>query len=55
MSLRQSPQLTPELLAAKRRNARLSTGPRTPPGKQNAKLNALKHGQRGCGPQHEPA
>jgi hypothetical protein len=44
MSLRNSPELTPELLAAKRRNARLSTGPRTPPGKQNSKLNALKHG-----------
>jgi hypothetical protein len=44
MSLRKSPQLTPELLAAKRANARLSTGPRTPPGKQNSKLNALKHG-----------
>jgi hypothetical protein len=44
MSLRKSPQLTPELLAAKRRSARLSTGPRTPPGKQNSKLNALKHG-----------
>jgi hypothetical protein len=44
MSLRKPPQLTPQLLAAKRRNARLSTGPRTPPGKQNSKLNALKHG-----------
>jgi hypothetical protein len=45
MSLRKSPELTPELLAAKRTNARLSTGPRTPAGKQNSKLNALKHGQ----------
>jgi hypothetical protein len=44
MSLRKSPELTPELLAAKRRNAQLSTGPRTPPGKQHSKLNALKHG-----------
>ena len=44
MSLRKSPQLTPELLAAKRANAQLSTGPRTPSGKQNSKLNALKHG-----------
>jgi hypothetical protein len=45
MSLRKPTQLTPELLAAKRRNARLSTGPRTPPGKQHSKLNALKHGR----------
>ena len=44
MSLRQSPELTPELLAAKRASAQLSTGPRTPAGKQNSKLNALKHG-----------
>ena len=45
MSLRKSPRLTPELLAANRRNARLSTGPRTPAAKQNSKLNALKHGR----------
>jgi hypothetical protein len=45
MSLRKSPELTPKLLAAKRRNARLSTGPRTPAAKQNSKLNALKHGR----------
>jgi hypothetical protein len=32
------------LLAAARRNARGSTGPRSPGGKQNSKLNALKHG-----------
>jgi len=44
VSLRKPPELTPELLAAKRANARLSTGPRTPSGKQNSKLNALKHG-----------
>ena len=44
MSLRKSPQLTPKLLAAARRNAQLSTGPRTLAGKQNSKLNALKHG-----------
>src|SRR5271157_5932220 len=44
MSLRKSPQLTPELLAAARQNAQHSTGPRTPAGKQNSKLNALKHG-----------
>ena len=44
MSLRKSPQLTPPLLAAARRNARRSTGPRSPAAKQNSKLNALKHG-----------
>ena len=45
MSLRKSPQLTPEMLAARRRNAQHSTGPRTAAGKQNSKLNALKHGR----------
>ena len=44
MSLRKSPQLTPELLAAARQNAQHSTGPRSPAAKQNSKLNALKHG-----------
>ena len=44
MPLRKSPQLTPELLAAKRANARKSTGPRTPAGKQNSKFNGAKHG-----------
>jgi len=44
MSLRKSPQLTPGLLAAARRNAQHSTGPRSPAAKQNIKLNALKHG-----------
>jgi len=33
------------LLAATRRNARHSTGPRTAAAKQNSKLNALKHGR----------
>ena len=46
MSLRKSPQLTPRLLAAARRNAQLSTGPRSAAGKQNSKLNALKHGRQ---------
>jgi hypothetical protein len=46
MSLRKSPQRTPELLAAKRRNAQRSSGPRSDAGKQHSKLNALKHGQR---------
>ena len=45
MSLRKSPGRTPELLAAARRNAQHSTGPRTPAAKQNTRLNALKHGQ----------
>jgi hypothetical protein len=44
MSLRKAPQLTPQLLAAARNNARHSTGPRSPAAKQNSKLNALKHG-----------
>jgi hypothetical protein len=44
MSLRKSPQLTPQLLAAARNNAQHSTGPRSPAAKQNSKLNALKHG-----------
>ena len=44
MSLRKSPKLTPSLLAAARRNAQRSTGPRSPAAKQNSKLNALKHG-----------
>ena len=45
MSLRKSPQLTPALLAAARRNAQHSTGPRSAAGKQNSKLNGLKHGR----------
>ena len=44
MSLRKSPQPSPQLLAAARGNSRRSTGPRSPEGKQNSKLNALKHG-----------
>ena len=44
MSLRKSPQITPALLAANRRNAQRSTGPRTAAGKQNSKFNSLKHG-----------
>ena len=46
MSLRKSPQLTPALLAAARRNGRHSTGPRSAAAKQNVKLNSLKHGGR---------
>jgi hypothetical protein len=44
MSLRKSPELTSSSLAAARGNARRSTGPRSPAGKENSKLNALKHG-----------
>jgi hypothetical protein len=44
MSLRKSPQLTPQLLAAARQNAQHSTGPRSAAAKQSSKLNALKHG-----------
>jgi len=44
MSLRKSPRITPALLAALRRNAQRSTGPRTAAGKQNSKFNSLKHG-----------
>jgi hypothetical protein len=41
MSLRKSPQLTPQLLAAARNNAQHSTGPRSAAAKQNSKLNTL--------------
>ena len=42
---RSSSQPTSERKAASnRRNARLSTGPKTPRGKSNSRLNALKHG-----------
>ena len=46
MSLRKPPQLTPELLDAARRSAQHSTGPRSPAGKHQSRLNALKHGER---------
>ena len=45
MSLRKPPTMTPALLAALRRNARKSTGPRTARGKAQTRLNALKSGQ----------
>ena len=44
MSLRKSPTLTCALLAANRRNAKQSTGPRTARGKAWSRLNHLKHG-----------
>ena len=46
MSLRKSPKRTPDLLEAARSNSQRSTGPRSPSGKQNAKMNATKHGER---------
>ncbi len=46
MSLRETPALTPAMLAANRRNARKSTGPRTEEGKRRVRLNGLKHGLR---------
>jgi len=55
MSLRKSPQLTPQLLAAARNNAQHSTGPRSAAAKQNSKLNALKHGAYVRGENHHEA
>jgi len=46
MSLRKSPQITPERHAARQASAQHSTGPRTPCGKQHSMLNALRHGER---------
>ncbi len=45
MSLLKPHRLTPALLAANRRNAQRSTGPRTPAGKARSALNSLKHGR----------
>lgn len=36
-------KMTPKQLAANRRNAQKSTGPRTPEGREASKMNALKH------------
>jgi len=46
MSLRKSPTLTPARLAANRRNALISTGPRTACGKAWSRLNGLRSGTR---------
>ena len=46
MPLRKSPTLTPALMAANRRNANKSTGPRTALGKAWSRLNRLRHGMR---------
>ena len=50
MSLRKSPQRTPELLAPARENARHSTGPRSAATKQNSKLNAFQAAEGICQP-----
>ena len=52
MSIRQSPQLTPQLLDAARSNARRSRGPCTAAGKQNSRMNALEHGERSAPENH---
>ena len=39
-----APEISDNQLAANRRNAKRSTGPRTPKGKARVKWNALKHG-----------
>jgi len=46
VSLRKSPTLTPALLAANRRNARKSTGPKTERGKNWSRVNRLRGGMR---------
>jgi hypothetical protein len=45
MPLRKSP-MTPARLEANRRNAQKSTGPRTPRGKSQSRLNGLRSGGR---------
>jgi hypothetical protein len=45
MLLRKSP-LTPARLEANRRNAQKSTGPRTPRGKSQSRMNGLRNGGR---------
>lgn len=46
VSLRKSPTMTPARLAANRRNARKSTGPRTARGKAQSRMNSLRSGGR---------
>ncbi len=48
MPLRKSPRRTRALLAANRRNARKSTGPRTELGKWHSAGNAIRHYRRTC-------
>jgi len=52
MSIRNSPQLSPHLLDAARCNARRSHGPRTAAGKENSKMNGVKHGERSAPENH---
>jgi len=44
MSIRKSPKRTARALAARRRNARKSTGPQTPLGKAQSSQNSFRHG-----------
>lgn len=53
--LRKSPVRTPALLAANRRNALKSAGPRTVSGKAPVALNGLKHGRYALSPAPPPA
>jgi hypothetical protein len=55
MSLRKSPEFTPELLKVFRQNAQHATGPRSPAGKENVKMNALKHGFYSAAQNHQLA
>jgi len=55
MSLRKSPEFTPELLKVFRQNAQHATGPRSPAGKENVKMNALKHGFYSAAQNHQIA
>jgi len=52
MSIRNSPQPTSQLLDAARSNARRSHGPCTAAGKQNSKMNGVKHGERSAPENH---
>ena len=53
MSLRKSPELTPELVEAARRNAQHATGPRSEAGKEKVKMNAVKHGFYSAAENHQ--
>jgi hypothetical protein len=53
MCLRKSPELTPELVEAARRNAQHATGPRSEAGKEKVKMNAVKHGFYSAAENHQ--